>query len=72
MRFLIICLFNPLCAHAVFERSTDREWHNLVGTSSNGRADSFEQNCLAVVNPITRRTLHQQLTIIYRNVLINQ
>ena len=38
---------NPLCAHAVFEKSTDREWHNPSGTSSDGRG---EQSCLDVGN----------------------
>ena len=59
------CLFiNPLCALVVFKRSTDREWHNLAETSSNGRGDSLEQSCLDVGHLKTRRTLRQLLTII--------
>ena len=54
---------NLLCTHAVFERSTDREWHNPYGTSD-GRGDPWEQICLGTGNSKTR-TLHQQLTIIY-------
>ena len=61
---------NLLCAHVVFERSTDREWHNPSGTSSDGRDDSLEQNCLGVGNSKTGRTLRQQLTIIYWNVFV--
>ena len=30
---------NLLCAHVVFERSTDGGWHILSGTSSDGRGD---------------------------------
>ena len=34
------CLFiNPFCAHVVFERSTDWEWHELSGTSSASRSN---------------------------------
>ena len=54
------CLFiNPLWAHTVFERSTDREWHNPSGTSSDSRGDPLEQCCLGVGNARTRRTLRQ-------------
>ena len=55
---------NALCAHAVFERSTNREWHNPSGTFSDGQGDPLEQSCLDVDNSKTR-TLCQQLTIIY-------
>ena len=58
-------LINPLCAHAMFERFTDREWHNPPGTSSDSRCDPLKQSCLGVGNSKTRRTLCQQLTIIY-------
>ena len=34
---------NSLCAHVAFERSTDEEWHNLSGTSSDGWGRSLEQ-----------------------------
>ena len=34
-------LYNTLCAHVVFERFTDREWHNSSGTI--GRGGSLEQ-----------------------------
>ena len=41
---ILVSLFiNPLCTHAVFERSTDKEWHNSFKTSSNDQRDSFEQ-----------------------------
>ena len=30
---------NFVCAHAVSERSTDREWHNLSGTSSDDQRE---------------------------------
>ena len=53
-------VINPLCAYAVFERSTDREWHNSSGTPSDGRVDPLEQSCLGVGNSKTRRTLRQQ------------
>ena len=55
---------NPFCAYAVFERSTDKEWCNPSGTSSDGWGDSLEQSCLGVANSKARRTLYQQLTII--------
>ena len=48
---------NPHCDHAVFERSTDRKWHNSSGTSSNSQGDSVEQSCLSFGNSKTR-TLH--------------
>ena len=48
----------------MFERSTDKEWHNPSGTSSDSRGDLLEQSCLGVGNSKTRRTLRQQLTII--------
>ena len=60
---------NLLCAHVVFERSTDKERHNPPGTSD-GRADSLEQNRLGVGNSKIRRALPQQLTMIYWNVLV--
>ena len=60
---------SPLCAHAVFERSTDRECRNPSGTSSNGRGDSLEQICQGVSYSKTR-TLRQQLIIIHLNVLV--
>ena len=56
---------NPVCAHAVFERSTEKEWHNPSGTSSDGWSDPSEQSCLGVDNSRPRRILRQQLTIIY-------
>ena len=53
------CLFiNSHCVHAVFERNTDREWHNSSGTSSKSRDDSLVQSCQGVGNSKTR-TLHQ-------------
>ena len=55
---------NLLCAYAVFERSTEREWHNPSGTSSDSQGDPLEQSCLGVSNSKTR-SLRQQLTIIY-------
>ena len=65
------CLFiNPLCAHIVFERSTDREWPNSFGTSSDGWVDSLEHSRQCPGNSKTIRTLRQQLTIIYWNVLV--
>ena len=63
-------LISPLCAHAVFERFTDRKWHNPSETSSDSQGDSLEQSCLNVGNSKTRRTLYQQLTIIYWNILV--
>ena len=30
---------NPVRAHTVLERSTDKEWHNPSGSSSDGRGD---------------------------------
>ena len=57
-------LINPLCPHAVFERSTDWERLNPSGTSDD-RGDPLEQSCLGVGNSKTRKTLCQQLTIIY-------
>ena len=56
---------DPDCAHAVFERCTDKDWHNPSRTSSYGRGDPLEQSCLGVGDSKTRRTLRQQLTIIY-------
>ena len=56
---------NHACAHAVFEKFTDNEWHNPFGTSSDGWSDPLEQNCLGVGNSKTRRTLRQQIIIIY-------
>ena len=57
------CVFiNSLCAHPLFEISTNRKWHNR-SRPSNVRDDSLEQSCLSVGN--SRRTLCQQLTIIY-------
>ena len=56
---------NPLCAHAVFERSTDVEWHNPPGNYSDGRGDPLEQSSLDFSNLMTRRSFCQQLTIIY-------
>ena len=35
---------NPSGAHTVFERFTEKEWHNPLGTS-NGRGDLLEQRC---------------------------
>ena len=34
---------NSLCVHVLFERSTDGEWHNPPGTSSEGGGGSLEQ-----------------------------
>ena len=34
---------NALCAHIMFERSTEGEFHNPTGTSSDGRTGSLEQ-----------------------------
>ena len=56
---------NLFCTCAVLERSADREWHNLSSPSSDGRGYPFEQSCQGVGNTKTRRTLSQQLTIIY-------
>ena len=56
---------NLFCADAVFKRSTDREQHNPSRTSSDSQGDLWEQSCLGVGNSKSRRTLHQQLTIIY-------
>ena len=36
-------IINLLRAHVVFEKSTDGEWHNLFGTSSDGGGDSLDQ-----------------------------
>ena len=33
---------SSVCAHAVFERSIDKEWHNPTRTSSDGRDDPLE------------------------------
>ena len=33
---------NPVCAHAVFERSTDQELHNPSRTSSDGRWNKLD------------------------------
>ena len=43
----------------------DSQTRNLPGTSSDGWGDPLEQTCLGVGNSKTRRTLRQQLTIIY-------
>ena len=40
--FRVVCLTVPLGAHAVFERFTDGECHNLSGTAD-ARAGSLEQ-----------------------------
>ena len=41
-------LFIPiLCAHAVFEISAVREWHNPSETSSDVRGDQLEQSYLS-------------------------
>ena len=56
---------NSVCAHTVFERSADKEWHNPSRTSSDGWGDQLAQTCLVVGNSKTTRTLHQQLKIIY-------
>ena len=56
---------NFVCAHTVFERSTDKEWWNPSGTSSDSRSDPLEVSCLGVGNSKTRITHCQQLTIIY-------
>ena len=37
-------------AHVVFERSTDREWQNPPGTSSDGRASFLVQVAWVLVN----------------------
>ena len=43
-------MFNvTICAHTVFERSTDGEGHNQSATSD-GRSGSFEQICQGVSN----------------------
>ena len=34
---------NPLHVHLVLERSTDKEWYNSSGTSSNGQGHLLEQ-----------------------------
>ena len=60
----VMIIINPHCAHVVFERSTDREWHISSGTSSNGQGDLLEQSCQGVDNSKTRGTLHQQLSFI--------
>ena len=44
MRFQVVCLSIPLCAHVVFERSIDRKWYNSSRTSSNSQDDSSEQS----------------------------
>ena len=44
-------------AHIVFERSTDKEWHNPSGTSSECRGDPLEENGQGIGNLKTRRTL---------------
>ena len=36
-------LINPLCAHIVFKRSLDKEWHNPSETSSDGRDSALEE-----------------------------
>ena len=61
--YLDSLFINPVCAHTVFERSTDKEWYNPSG-NSDGWGDPLEQICLGVGNTKTR-TLRQQLTIIY-------
>ena len=43
----------------------DRKWHNPSRTSSDGQGYLLERSCLSVGKSKTRRTLHQQLTIIY-------
>ena len=66
-------LINSLCAHAVFERSTDGGWHNLSRTSSDCLCGSLEQVCLGVGNSKTRKTItinnyllkHNGVTMIY-------
>ena len=52
----------------MFERSTDKEWHNPTRTFSNGRDNPLEKICRGVGNTKTRRTLCQQLTIIYSSM----
>ena len=52
---------NPVSALAVFKRSTKKKWHNPSGTYSEGW--SFGTKFPG--NSKTRRTLRQQLTIIY-------
>ena len=49
----------------ISERSTDKEWHNPFRTSSDGWGGPLEQSCLGVCNSKTRRTLSQELTLIY-------
>ena len=61
--YLDSSFINPVSAHAVSVRSTDKEWHNPSGNSSDGRGDPLEQSCLGVSN-LKTRTLYQQLTII--------
>ena len=52
-------------AHAVFERSTDKELHNPSGIYSVGWGDPLKQSCLGAYNSKTGRTVRQQITIIY-------
>ena len=51
---------NLLCAHAVFERFTDRECHNPSGTSDSW-GDLLEQSCLGVSN--SKKNKNSPLTI---------
>ena len=60
MRFQFV--YQSSLCHAVFERSTDREWHNPPGNYFYGQGDPFEQSCQGVGNS-KRRTLRQQLTM---------
>ena len=60
--FAVSLFINSLCAHVVFERSTYGEWNNLSESSSDG--------WLGAGHSKKRKTIPQQFTIIYWNVLV--
>ena len=64
--FLGSLFINFLSANVLFERSTNGEWLNSSGTSSDVWSGSLNQ---VACNSKTRKTLRQKLTIIYWNTL---
>ena len=61
--FLRSSFINPACSHAVFERSTDQEWHNQSGTSD-GRGWSVGTNlpgCWQLKNKNSLSTINNHL-----------